>query len=395
MNCKFSFFTCLLFFVVAANAQSPENPLFNPNADPAYNGNLNVNDMVIAVDKGAALKTMKVFQKKDGMYQLGTKDITAWEIKNSPSALKWYKANSVYPYFDVEAFNTRTGKYKSVVAAYLLCFSQKYNFKVAIVTGSTNWPTYYIKDNAEHESEKNKLEELFQIIDKEFPVLPNTFLPYTQNPAIWKLVAKDRVELLECLSKVENPDIARMFEIYLREIASAKQAAESFTGGTSGLYNGTTYSWMFRAVSKKAREEYIAAQKGWNTNAGSVSKLNTALDDLKTSVTPKLALLKMENNLFQYRDAPSEALMKAYLKNPAILKIHKIGVSDADWQIEKNNIGIPLYRYKRGTMWVRNNTDDHAYCKGLFFVIKQDYSGGGTYGKSFISEYSEELRGCQ
>ena len=92
--------------------------------------------------------------------------------------------------------------------------------------------------------------------------------------------------------------------------------------------------------------------------------------------------------------AASEALMKGYLKNPAILKIHKIGISDADWQIEKNNIGIPLYRYKRGTMWVRNNNDDHPYCKGLFFVIKQDYSGGGTYGKSFISEYSEELRGC-
>lgn len=395
MKCKLTFFIPLLLIAVTVNAQSAQNPLYNPNADPAYNGNLNVNDMAIAVDKGAALKIMKIFQKKDGMYQLGTKDVTEWEIKNSPSALKWYKANSVYPYFDVQAFNTKTGKYKNTVAAYLLCFSQKYKLNPAIVTGSSNWPTYYIKDNAEHDEEQKKLEELFQIIDKEFTTLPNTFLPYTHNPAIWKLVAANRVEMLECLSKVENPDIARMFEFYLREIADAKKSAESFTGGTSGLYNGTTYNWMLRAVSKKAREEYIAAQKGWNTNAGSVSKLNTALDDLKNSCSAKLALLKMENGLFRYRDAPSEALMKGYLKNPAILKIHKIGVSDADWLIEKNSFGIPLYRYKRGTMWVRNNNDDHPYCKGLFFVIKQDYSGGGTYGKSFISEYSEELRGCQ
>lgn len=394
MNCKSSFFMPIFVFSVAVNAQNAQNPLYNPNADSKYDGNLNVNDMVIAVDKGAALKTMKVFQKKDGMYQLGTKDITEWEIKNRPDALKWYKANSVYPYFDVQAFNTKTGKYKNTVSAYLLCFSQKYKLPLATVTGSNSWPTYYIKDNAEHEAEKTKLEELFQIIDKDFPTLPNTFLSYTQNPVIWKQVAKDRVEMLECLSKVENPEIAKMFEFYLKEIGDAKKSAESFMGGTIGLYNGTTYNWMYRAVSKKAREEYIAAQKGWNTNAASVAKLNAALDDLKNRCSSKISLLKMENNLFQYKDVASEALMKGYLKNPAILKISKIGISDADWQIEKNNIGIPLYRYKRGTMWVRNSTDDHPYCKGLFFVIKQDYSGGGTYGKSFISEYSEELRGC-
>ncbi len=393
MNCKLSFFALAVFFAVTVNAQSAQNPLYNPAADPAYDGNLNVNDIVIAVDKGAALKTMKVFQKKDGMYQLGTKDVTAWEIKNRPDALKWYKANSVYPYFDQDAFNARTGKYKSVVAGYLLCLSQKYKLNLAALTGSNSWPTYYIKDNAEHESEKNKLEELFQIIDKEFSTLPNTFLSYTQNPAIWKLVAANRFELLECLTKVENPEIKRMIDFYLKEIATAKTAAENFTSGTSGLYNGG-YSWMFRAVSKKGREDFITTQKGWNANTGAVSKINAALDELKPICAPKIALLKMENNLFQYRDAPSEALMKGYLKNPAILKIHKIGISDADWLIEKNSFGIPLYRYKRGTMWVRNNTDDHPYCKGLFFVIKQDYSGSGTYGKSFISEYSEELRGC-
>lgn len=394
MNSKFFIFLLAVSFTVNVNAQSAQSPLYNPNADPGYDGNLNVNDMVIAVDKGAALKTMKIFQKKDGMYQLGTKDVTEWEIKNRADALKWYKANSVYPYFDVQAFNARTGKYKNVVAAYLLCLSQKYKLNLAAVTGSNNWPTYYIKDNAEHESEKAKLEELFQILDKEFPTLPNTFLPYTQNPAIWKLVAVNRVELLDCLSKVENPEQLRIVDFYLKEITSAKTAAQNFTGGSSGLYNGATYNWMFRAVSKKGREDFIATQTGWNTNAGAVAKINTALDELKPICSPKIALLKMENNLFQFRDAASETLMKAYLKNPAILKIHKIGLSDADWLIEKNSYGIPLYRYKRGTMWVRNNNDDHPYCKGLFFVIKQDYSGGGTYGKSFISEYSEELRGC-
>ena len=171
--------------------------------------------------------------------------------------------------------------------------------------------------------------------------------------------------------------------------------AENFTGGTTGLYGNGSFSWMYRAVSKKAREEYISKQTGWNSNADVLAKINTALDDLKTACAPKIALLKIEPRLFQYRDAASEAVMKNYLKNPATLKVNKTGISDSDWNIEKNELGIPLYRYKRGTMLVRNTADDHAFCKGLFFVIKQEYAGGGTYASSKISEYSEELYGCQ
>jgi len=382
------------FSIYSLNAQSLQSPLFNPGAPADYNANLNVNDLAIAVDKGTALKKVKIFQKKDGLYQVGTTDLTEGEIKNNPNSLKWYKANSVYKYYDIGAFEAKAGKYKSVVAAYLLCFSQKYKMKIETVSGSSNWPVYFIKNEAEHEEQKKKLEELFLILDKDFPSLPNTFSPYDRNPLIWELVAKNRVELLACLSKNENPNITRSVDHYMKEIETAKQSAEKFNGGTADLYNGSTYDWMYRAVSKKARDEYFATQNGWNTNEGILAKFNTALDDLKTVCAPKLALLKMANELFQYHDAASEALMKGYLKNPATLKIYKTGIADADWIIVKNDLGVILNRYKRGTMWVRNSADDHPFCKGLFFVIKQDYSGGGSYGKPFINEYSEELRGC-
>jgi hypothetical protein len=86
--------------------------------------------------------------------------------------------------------------------------------------------------------------------------------------------------------------------------------------------------------------------------------------------------------------------MKNHLKNSASFTYHKIGCGDADWQIEKNSAGIPLYRYKRTYMWIRNPSNDHPYCKSLSFVIKQQYSGGGTYGGSTVSEYFEQLCGC-
>ena len=389
------FFTSAMVIAsLNASPQSQQNPLYNPAAPGNITMNVNVGDKAIAVDKGAALKIVKVYQKTDQLYQVGALDLTEGEIKNRPDALKWYKANSVYTYFDVRDFEAKTGKYKPVVEAYLLCYAQKYGQPIERVSGRTNYPTYYIKDDAERLDQKKKLDELWAAIEPLGPV-PNTYLTYSNNPAIWKLIAKDREEFLNCLGKVENPDMKKIIDRNLRDIEIAKKSAEKFTGGTSGLYDGTTYSWMYRAVSKKAREEYINKQTGWNANADAVAKINMALEELKTSCSPKIPLLKMDAGLFQYHDAASEAVMKSYLQNPATLKVQRSGISDNDWIIEKNGIGLPLYRYKRGTMLVRNSADDHAFCKGLFFVIKQEYAGGGKYASSKISEYSEELYGCQ
>lgn len=101
----------------------------------------------------------------------------------------------------------------------------------------------------------------------------------------------------------------------------------------------------------------------------------------------------MSSNLFQYHDVAAETVMKNYLKNPGTLKTYKSGISDPDWIYLKNSVGVILYRYKRGTMWVKNSADDHQLCKALFFVIKEEYTGSG-YSKAIINEYSEELRGC-
>ena len=165
-----------------------------------------------------------------------------------------------------------------------------------------------------------------------FPSLPNTFLPYANNPVIWKLITKNRVEMIDCLSKVADPNQTRMVDFYLKEIVSAKTAAENFNGGTEGFYNGNTYPHIERAVSIKAREEWFKKQNGWNTNTEVIANFNKALDDLKSICIQKIPLLKVNTNLFQYHDVASEAVMKNYLKNPTSLKI---------WLFDKNS-GIHL-----------------------------------------------------
>lgn len=390
---KLIFQLFILTCVLSTNAQTIDSPLFNPAAPSTAFTNLNINDLAIAVDKGKKPKVVKVYGKGKGTYLVGPLDATKVEIMNQSGSLKWYLSNSVYTYYDIELFNSKTANYIRVAEAYMLCLSKKYNMKIETLTGSTNWPTYFINDQIEHDDQSKKLEELSKIIEVDFPTLPNNYLTYKNNPFLISLIAKNRVELLDCLSKVENPNITKMTDFYLKEIELAKTAAQNYQGGNNELYDATTYSPMLRAVSKKAREEWFSTQTSWNKNLATVAKFNVALDELKLICEPKMRLLKMDAVYFNNHDLASETLMKAHIKNSTTLKIHKIGLSESDWIYTKNDLGLPLNRYKHGTMWVRNSSDDHTLCKGLFFVIQQEYAGTG-YGKSVINEYSEELRGC-
>lgn len=385
--------TALIVFSTTIFSQSETSPLFNPKASGEATDNLNVGDIAIVVDRGLYPVAKKIYQKKDGMYQVAALDASEGELKNKQNALTWYKANSVYRYYDVKSFKEKTSKYNSTIEAFMWCFSKKFNLNIDVVTGNKNYPIYYIKDAAQKSELTAKLEELSQIIEKEFPSLPNTFLPYANNPVIWKLIAKNRVEMIDCLSKISDPNQTKMVDFYMKEIASAKIAAENFKGGTEGLYDGNNYPHMERAVSKSARDEWFKKQDGWNTNTEVIANFNKALDDLKSICIQKIPLLKMSSNLFQYHDVAAETVMKNYLKNPGTLKTYKSGISDPDWIYLKNSVGVILYRYKRGTMWVKNSADDHQLCKALFFVIKEEYTGSG-YSKAIINEYSEELRGC-
>ncbi len=53
------------------------------------------------------------------MYQVAALDVSEWELKNKQNALTWYKANSVYRYYDVKSFKEKTSKYNSTIEAFL------------------------------------------------------------------------------------------------------------------------------------------------------------------------------------------------------------------------------------------------------------------------------------
>ena len=382
-------------FCTHSFAQSEDYPLSNPLAGTStYDYNLKINDTVSVLDQAGVFKTMKVYEKKNSMYKVAKLDVTAWELKNDQSACKWYKCNSVYPYFDMKSFQSKTSKYKNTIASLLNCTSEDKKIPLNSLTGSNKWPTYYIKDDNEYNSMKADLENCKELL-KTFKFFPNTFMGYENNPAIWVVVINDGIKYLDCLKAVGNPDIIKTVNKILSEIAVAKTNAQNFKGGDEGLYNCSgCYQYYFNSVSANERKEWFARRADFNSDVESVKKIDAAFDDLKPFAAAKIPLVKPTSLDWKYSASGLETVMKNHLKNSASIIYYKIGSGDADWQIEKSSAGIPLYRYKRTYMWIRNPSNDHPYCKSLSFVIKQEYSGGGTYAGSTVSTYIEGMCGC-
>jgi len=181
-------------------------------------------------------------------------------------------------------------------------------------------------------------------------------------------------------------------EIILEEINKRKKEVESYDPAEERqLVTRSTPVLFFPAISLRARERYF---KGIEMNETRRSALNTALDSLAAAAAKKLPLYKPDASIFAFRSPPSERMMLGSLKNAATLKVHKAGIKEANWLIEKNEVGIPVDRYKHGYIWARDSNDDHPYCHLYTLHIQQSYAGGGTYGQTFVKRSDDEIVGC-
>src|SRR6266498_5762101 len=190
-------------------------------------------------------------------------------------------------------------------------------------------------------------------------------------------------------SKASHAPSDAWLEIILEEINKRKKEVESYDpSARSQLVTPSTPELFFPAISMRARERYF---KSIQMNETRRSALNTALDSLAAAAAKKLPLYKPDASIFAFRSPPSERMMLGALKNAAAPKVHKIGIKEANWLIEKNEFGIPVDRYKHGYIWARDNTDDHAYCHLYTLHIQQSYAGGGTYDQTFAKLSDDEM----
>jgi len=96
------------------------------------------------------------------------------------------------------------------------------------------------------------------------------------------------------------------------------------------------------------------------------------------------------------KDAAAEAKARLWMKTfDPKAEIVKTGMTDAAWQVNKNTLGIPTGRYKRGqVMYKKPGLDQCVVAK---FSFEQSYTGGGansTTGNSGGFTYMLRLQNC-
>jgi hypothetical protein len=187
-----------------------------------------------------------------------------------------------------------------------------------------------------------------------------------------------------------EPDFRITF--FIKEIAKAKEEVESYTPADK-MYlvsAGASSEWLLRAVSPRARQEFLTK---WSETKG-VNTLVPPLDNLNVSAAKMLPTYKPNPAGLAVHNPVEERMMKATLENLSSLTILKIGLYERAWLIDKNDLGIPTARYKHGHIWARDKNDDHQFCHVYSVNIIQDYAGGGTYGESYARLIEDTLFGC-
>ena len=377
----------------AEESNNQDDVQTNPNAPSNYNANLNVGDQAVAVDDFKNAEAVKILSKSGNAYKVA-------KLKE-PDSIQWYSLNSVYPYFDKQAFDEVMFDYKHSVTPYLECYGKKHNLDEEKVTvegynafGARNF-TNAQEAQKELQSEQSKLAELDNLIKSKFGGgASNTFLEYLGNPSIVAEIAAQRGEYLKCAVGVEDDKPDFRLSVFLDDIKKAQSEVDRYTPADF-LYlvsDGGSSAALLRAVSPKAREEW---SKEWLKKADSRAEFNAAWDELAKVAAKKIPLYKPAAAQFKFRYPVGEKLLMDYFKNSSTLKIFRTGTDTTGWDIQKDSSNFPTYRYKDVRVYLRDSSDDFPYCKVVTARVKQDYAGGGTYNpKVYRSSASEEIYSC-
>ncbi len=381
---------------ISAEAVSATDIRSNPNAPPDYDADLAAGDLAVSY---LNLEPVRILAKSRGAYQVQTTSM--------PIVTYWFSANSVYPYFDRHEFWLTLKRYEEQVKAFLGCYAEIHKIELAKVSPA-NFRPY-----AHNTTERIKLikrygDDLAKLeieLKSKFPNRPNTFLQFDKNPAIVDDIATRRQAHLQCLiARLAGEGMEIQLTHPLTEIAKAKVQVEQFTvGAGTELYSIGVKDWGLLAVSPRERQKYFSEFKGLQemvevmkaAGADPFARLNTAFDDLKNSLTPKLLLYKPSTSRFQFHDPIAERLMRSKLGDPATYTLYRSGVQESGWIIDKYEIGIPRARWKHVNAYVRYKTDDHPYCRLVTVYVYHEYMGGGRYNPTLQGSFpNSQLCGC-
>lgn len=380
-------FTINSVVVIHGNTFSQDEVQINPNAPQDYDANLKSGDMAIGVGERESLEKIRIESKSGGVYR-------ATNLESPNPYAVYYRANSVYPYFDYDKLNGLVNDYRDALEPYIDCYSSKHGVDIEKLKGDgfrydISWSNEK-ELKTRLESELPKLAQLESRLRNELRVFPNTYLDYAQNPAVVHEIATQRTAYFQCVTnkkvslRAEESVWLMAHRDGIRKVQKQVDEYDPATKSTMATYS----EYALYAVSPKEREKWLRDKNAmeFKENVDALlAPLAAALAKRLPTYIPKL---------YTVRNAAEEAMMKRVLTNPARYKIYGIGLEQSAWLVGKNSLGIPTARYKHGMIYLRDSQSDHPYCFATYVNIIQDYTGGGTYGASYPKIVQDDLVGC-
>lgn len=179
-------------------------------------------------------------------------------------------------------------------------------------------------------------------------------------------------------------------KMVIDDLTQIKEDFDTYTPNRGWLYTKSpAFDYMLFTVSPRARQNWLKDRKD-----DDCPSIHAAFDKLAPSAAKVLAFFVPNKNNYPIQNPATNNLIKSKIGDLANHKIFYVGVKQANWLIEKNDIGIPIARYKHGIAWVRYTPDDHQYCRLYYINIVSDYAGGGTYGASYGNYINTEIVPC-
>lgn len=177
------------------------------------------------------------------------------------------------------------------------------------------------------------------------------------------------------------------------QLTTTIESVKNYKPGDLMMVTGGEAPWLFRAISKNEYQKWEHESiNDWKIYAPiNKQKFDEAFKTLNQLAAAKIPKFKPNAGNFAQHNAQEEALMKKEIPS---VTIHKIGLAQSNWDIQKNDLDVIQKRFKTGYCWAKDPADDFQYCRLYQINIVQEYLGGGKYDSSQAILVGTWVVGC-
>jgi hypothetical protein len=224
----------------------------------------------------------------------------------------------------------------------------------------------------------------------------------TKREAFVAAIAKSDAVIAEYLAKVDeflatNPNMS----LYTVDLSRVRNKAKSVEGNYGHIKKAEKEFNTGNSLGGVYYLQNLYIYKGFLQGVTKIFPADEPLQNYLKQVTEAIEsygsrekfMDKMVAN--QRKQAENMRMVPAAMSNPKIealvktkyeaafpgFKVLKVNITNNPWILEKNDLGIPLYKRSSVSVGVKN---DKGECGIGSANVRQDYEGGGTYGAVYM-----------